>query len=86
MRRVVMAGLVGAVLIASAAYAEPRDQAAAVKCQVAEVNPVTGHVFCIKPQGAPVDPPPEDIAPPCKADESRGQWTWEPTCQPMPQG
>jgi hypothetical protein len=43
-------------------------------------------VFCIKPQGAPVDPPPEDIAPPCNAEASRGQWTWEPTCKPAPKG
>lgn len=78
--------LFGALLSAGAAAAEPREQAAEAKCQVAEINPVTGHVFCIKPQGAPVEAPPEDIAPPCNADASRGQWTWEPTCKPTPQG
>ncbi|MET0667030.1 MAG: hypothetical protein ABWZ01_00775, partial [Methyloceanibacter sp.] len=60
--------LLGALLLAEMAHAEPVEpveQAAQAKCQVAEVNPVTGHVFCIKPQGAPVEPPPEDIAPPC---------------------
>ena len=78
--------LLGALLLPGAACAEPRDQSAAVKCEVAEINPVTGHVFCIKPQGAPVDSPPEDIAPPCNAEASRGQWTWEPTCKPAPKG
>jgi hypothetical protein len=78
--------LLAAVLVAGAAHAEPLDQSAQAKCEVAEVNPVTGHVFCIRPQGAPVDPPPEDIAPPCNAETSRGQWTWEPTCKPAPKG
>jgi hypothetical protein len=73
-------------LLASAAHAGPQAQSAQAKCEVAEVNPVTGHVFCIKPQGAPVEPPPEDIAPPCNTEASRGQWTWEPTCKPAPKG
>lgn len=84
MRCVAMGGLVGVVLLACGASAEPADQAAQAKCEVAEVNPVTGHVFCIKPPGAPVEPPPEDIAPPCDPAASRGQWSWEPTCRPAP--
>jgi hypothetical protein len=72
--------------VGGAAHAEPQAQSAQARCEVAEVNPVTGHVFCIKPQGAPVEPPPEDIAPPCNAEASRGQWTWEPACKPAPNG
>ncbi|HSH62575.1 hypothetical protein [Methyloceanibacter sp.] len=89
MSRIQILMLLGALLLAEMAHAEPVEpveQAAQAKCQVAEVNPVTGHVFCIKPQGAPVEPPPEDIAPPCNAEASRGQWSWEPTCKPAPKG
>jgi hypothetical protein len=32
-------------------------QSPPAKCLEAEVNPVTGHVLCVKPRGAPVDPP-----------------------------
>jgi hypothetical protein len=78
--------LLAALLVAGAAQAEPQEKSAQAKCEVAEVNPVTGHVFCIKPQGAPVESPPEDIAPPCNAEASRGQWTWAPTCKPAPKG
>lgn len=43
------------------------EQAAAPKCLEAAVNPVTGHAICIKPRGAPVDPPPaEALNKPCK--------------------
>jgi hypothetical protein len=34
-------------------------------CQVAEVNPVTGHTECIKPLGARVDALPPSEVPPC---------------------
>jgi hypothetical protein len=81
-----LAVMLGVVFLANAVNAEPGNQAAQAKCEVAEVNPVTGHVFCIKPQGAPVEPPPEDIAPPCNAEASRGQWSWAPTCRPTPEG
>ena len=42
--------------MAGAALAETSNGAAPAKCEVAEVNPVTGHVICIKPLGAPVEP------------------------------
>jgi hypothetical protein len=51
----------------------------------AEINPVTGHVFCIDPLGAPVEAPPEEAKQSCKQD-SRGQWTWSPNCEPTPEG
>ena len=51
----------------------------------AEINPVTGHVLCIDPLGAPVEAPPDEAKPKCKQD-SRGQWTWSPNCTPTPEG
>ncbi len=50
----------------------------APKCKTAEVNPVTGHVFCIDPLGADVAPPPP--ADPCKHDRDDAEWTWHPSC------
>ena len=84
MRTMVM---VAAVLMAGAgqAAAENSEQAAPPKCVTAEINPVTGHVFCINPLGAPVEAPPEEAKLPCKQD-SRGQWTWSPNCTPVPEG
>ena len=55
---------------------------AAPKCLKAEVNPVTGHVLCIDPIGAPVDPPPAASEAPCKPDARSDQaWTWGPKCK-----
>jgi hypothetical protein len=52
--------------------AETSTPAAPAKCEVAEVNPVTGHVICIKPLGAPVERPPAEAAAPCNPDQARG--------------
>lgn len=57
----------------------------APKCKTAEVNPVTGHVFCIDPLGAEVAPPPDSMKPKC-GEESRGQWSWAPNCEPVVEG
>lgn len=54
-------------------------------CKTAEVNPVTGHVFCIDPLGAEVAPPPDSMKPKCE-EESRGQWSWAPNCEPVVEG
>jgi hypothetical protein len=55
---------------------------AAPTCRKAEVNPVTGHVLCIDPLGAPVDPPPAASEVPCKPDARTDQaWTWGPNCK-----
>lgn len=51
---------------------------AAPACKTAEVNPVTGHVFCIDPLGATVEKPP--AADPCKEDRNEAEWTWGPSC------
>ena len=84
MRTIVMMSL---VLLAAAGQtaAETTEPPAPPKCEVAEINPVTGHVLCIKPLGAPVEAPPEEAKLPCKQD-SRGQWTWAPNCEPTPEG
>ncbi|MGH6867064.1 MAG: hypothetical protein ACREDO_13095 [Methyloceanibacter sp.] len=89
MRNFALAILLGvAIWAGSAAAADPAEPAveAKSKCQAAEINPVTGHVFCIRPLGAPVEPPPADIAPPCDPEQSRGQWTWAPNCVPSSEG
>lgn len=75
--------LLGLKAMTCAASAETSDSAAKAKCEVAEVNPVTGHVSCIKPLGAPVDPPPAEAAAPCNPDQARGQWTWGPGCNEL---
>ena len=74
-------------LAGGAASAEPADQPAAPKCLKAEVNPVSGHVLCIDPLGAAVEPPPPEAALPCKKpEEVRGQWSYSPNCMPEIEG
>ena len=65
--------------------AEDAEQAAPPKCVTAEINPVTGHVLCIDPLGAPVEAPP-DAKLPCKPEDARGQWSYGPNCTPTPEG
>jgi hypothetical protein len=86
MRNVAVATLLGLALSAGPALAEPSAEAPKPKCETAEINPVTGHVFCIKPLGAPVEPPPSNAKPACKPEQSRGQWAWAPNCTPDPEG
>lgn len=65
--------------------AEEAADPAKPKCEVAEVNPVTGHVICIKPIGAPVEQPPEeeDVSVDCEpGDASKGDWSWSSKCRP----
>jgi hypothetical protein len=83
-----MAKAIGAILLAltamtNVALAENSAREAQAKCEIAEVNPVTGHVGCIKPLGAPVDPPPAEAKGPCNPDQARGQWTWGPGCNEL---
>jgi hypothetical protein len=85
--RQVLTGLAfAASLAATAALAADADgnpaSAAAPTCRKAEVNPVTGHVLCIDPLGAPVEPPPAASEVPCKPDTRADQaWTWGPKCK-----
>jgi len=84
--REVLTGLAfAASLAAMAALAADGDtpaSAAASACRKAEVNPVTGHVLCIDPLGAPVEPPPAASEVPCKPDARADEaWTWGPKCK-----
>jgi hypothetical protein len=56
-------------------------------CQVAEVNPVSGHTECIKPFGAPVETLPSSEVAPCPANwHSDGTWRYQPNCKSTPPG
>jgi hypothetical protein len=58
-------------------------QSATGTCRKAEVNPVTGHVFCFDPIGAPVEAPPAAAEVPCRADaHSNEARSWSPKCKP----
>jgi hypothetical protein len=74
------AAAVGVILLTGAASglsqrACAQEQAAkapappAQHCEVAVVSPVSGYAECVKPRGAPVEPPPPRPAP--SADECR---------------
>jgi hypothetical protein len=59
-------------------------------CRTAEINPVTGHTFCIDPRGAPVEAPPDDWIPSCEDGARQKQtgaadpWTYGPNCTKKP--
>lgn len=53
-RAAILLGLAGVTTVAGAAEEAPPPE-----CRKAEINPVTGHVLCIDPLGAPVEAPPE---------------------------
>jgi hypothetical protein len=78
----VSAGLMFALCaLAGTASAEPAGQPAQPQCRKAEINPVTGHLLCLDPLGAPVEPPPPEAKLPCKKpEEARGQWSYGPNC------
>jgi hypothetical protein len=86
MWRVMMLSLLAGVALVGAASAESSGEAAQPKCLKAEVNPVTGHVLCIEPLGAPVEAPPAEAMAPCKAEDVRGQWSYRPSCTPTLEG
>jgi hypothetical protein len=72
-------GLLGFLATAGA----PAAAGATDTCRKAEVNPVTGHVFCFDPIGAPVEAPPAAAEVPCRADAHSGEaWSWSPKCKP----
>jgi hypothetical protein len=72
--------------IGAAAAGETAEQGPQPQCRKAEINPVTGHILCIDPLGAPVEPPPDAAKPACKPEEARGQWSYGPGCAPEPGG
>jgi hypothetical protein len=68
---------------ASAPAAEANAQKP--KCQVAEVNPVTGHAVCVKPVGAPVEQPSSDLLQTCDSSHaSDPDFSFGPNCKPQP--
>ena len=72
-----MAAIAGAM---AASEGDPASTAAPT-CRKAEVNPVTGHVLCIDPLGAPVAPPPSASEAPCKPDARTTEaWSYGPKC------
>jgi hypothetical protein len=85
MARVLSGVLFGLASMASVAAAETSEPAAPPKCEMAEINPVTGHVLCIKPLGAPVEAPSPEAKAPCKHEDARGQWSYGPACTPEPE-
>ena len=89
MWRVTMGMLAGLLLTGGVAAAETpaetSQQVAPAKCLTAEVNPVTGHVLCIEPLGAPVEPLEPEAMAPCKTEDARGQWSYAPNCTPTPE-
>ena len=87
----VMMGMFASLLLAGGVAAaetsaETSEQAAQPKCLTAEVNPVTGHVLCIDPLGAPVEPLEPEAMAPCKTEDARGQWSYALNCAPAPEG
>jgi hypothetical protein len=82
--RIAMLGAIGLAMAAGAAAAETSKPAGQAACRKAEINPVTGHVFCFDPLGAPVEPLPSEAKPACKPEDARGQWSWAPNCAPEP--
>jgi hypothetical protein len=50
-------------------------------------HPVTGHVLCIDPLGAPVEAPPLSYEAPCKADaHTSADWSYGPKCKSQTTG
>jgi hypothetical protein len=95
-----MEKLLGAVLLvvtvlasglATAEGASPKaeDSAAsagtAPACLQAEVNPVTGHVLCVNPLGAPVEARPASGMLPCAPGPHTTEvWSYRPNCKSEP--
>lgn len=74
------------IIVALTGSSAAEERAESPKCLKAEINPVTGHILCIDPLGAPVEAPPEQAKLPCKPEDVRGQWSYGPACTPEPDG
>jgi len=84
----VPAGLMVAVVLLAAGgvSAAPAEQKAQPACITAEVNPVTGHVLCIEPLGAAVEPPPPHEALLQAAGRGEGPVELQPELQARSRG
>ena len=78
-------GMLAGLLLAGGVAAAETPQAAQPNCLTAEINPVTGHVLCIEPLGAPVEPLEPEAMAPCKQQDARGQWSYGPNCAHAPE-
>ena len=62
----------------------PAPAAAKVKCKVAEVHPITGHLECVDPPGAPIEQPKKRLLPPCPpekpGDKKSKEWVVQTNC------
>jgi hypothetical protein len=85
MREVLLAAVALVALTGPALAAGEADRQAP-QCRTAEVNPVTGHVFCIDPLGAKVEAPPSDALSPCAPLKHDGDFTYAPNCKDKPTG
>ncbi len=79
MKKFIGAAMLGSVLLAVPAAAQAPKPLE--KCRVAEVNPVTNHVDCVDPLGAPIDP---KAASPCQGMHRTGGWTMSNGCDTPP--
>lgn len=88
MRGAIVISVLVLVLVPAAQAAQ--EAASPPACRTVEINPVTGHTFCIDPRGAPVEAPPDDWIPSCedeapqKETGAAGPWTYGPNCTKKP--
>ncbi len=92
MYKTLIAAAVLSLVFAAPAMADNSAKAATpanakTKCKVAEVHPITGHLECVDPPGAPIEQPKERILPPCppeKAgdakDKKKQEWVVHTNC------
>ncbi len=86
MRRIIGALALGVAMWASSPAVagmlnQDAQNSAASTCQVAEINPVTGHTECIKPLGAAVEAPPPLVGPCQAGPHSTEPWSYQPDCK-----
>jgi len=92
MYKTLLAGVVLSLVFATPVTAKDADKTAApakgaTKCRVAEVHPITGHLECVDPPGAPIEQPKKRVLPPCppeKAgdtrDKNKQDWVVRTNC------
>lgn len=67
-----------------------REAASPAACRTAEINPVTGHTFCLDLLGTQVEAAPDIWVPLCQDEAPQkeagpsGPWTYGPNCKNKP--